>query len=30
MSLLPNHYEYVMPAHCMCIYKLYVLPVSAL
>ena len=28
MSLLPNHDVYVMPAYCVCIYELYVLPIS--
>ena len=29
MPLLPNHDVYVMPACCMCIYELHVLPVPA-
>ena len=29
MSLFPNHYMYVFSAPCVCIYELYVLPVSA-
>ena len=28
MSLLSNHYVYVMHACCVCIYELYVLPIS--
>ena len=29
MSLLPNHYVYVLDAPCVCIYELYMLSVFA-